>query len=107
MEKAQQVSESFALAVLLTLSGGFMDAYSYIGREHVFANAQTGNILLFGIHLATAKENGFLYFSIIGIFVIGAIGGHFGVRVWREKAIIVSAVLLLAGFVLMLKNHEP
>ena len=29
-----------------------MDAYSYIGRGEVFANAQTGNMLLLGVHLS-------------------------------------------------------
>ena len=33
---------------LLTLSGGLQDAYTYFCRGHVFANAQTGNIVLLG-----------------------------------------------------------
>lgn len=219
MKKSQQVSESFQLAILLTLSGGFMDAYSYLCRDHVFANAQTGNILLFGINLSIgnfifalrylfpiisfafgisvaeiirhrfkngkhfhwrqltvlaeaiillvvafipqnlnllansltsfacgaqvesfrkingsgiattmcignlrsatqslcdysftknekSKKNGFLYFSIIGIFVVGSVIGNFCVSMWQEKAIIVSTVLLLAAFSLMLINKE-
>ena len=32
-----------------------MDAYSYICRGNVFANAQTGNILLFGVNLSTGN----------------------------------------------------
>lgn len=42
MNKKVQISESIELGILLALSGGFMDAYSYIGRGGVFANAQTG-----------------------------------------------------------------
>ncbi len=214
MKKLQEISEAYSLAALLTLSGGFMDAYSYICRDQVFANAQTGNMLLFGINLSTgnissalrylfpvmafafgiavteiirnlssnksllhwrqiilaaealillsvafmpqslnllanslisfacgfqvqsfqkvngsgiattmcignlraavqatceygfsknkiAKESGFLYFSIIGIFIIGAILGNFCVGMWQERAIVVSVVLLLAGFLFM------
>ena len=41
MNKKVQISESIELGILLALSGGFMDAYSYIGRGEVFANAQT------------------------------------------------------------------
>lgn len=52
MKRSKQMSESIELGILLALSGGLMDAYSYIYRDHVFANAQTGNILLFGIQLA-------------------------------------------------------
>jgi uncharacterized membrane protein YoaK (UPF0700 family) len=39
----------FIIAVFFTLAGGFMDAYSYLARGHVFANAQTGNIVLFAV----------------------------------------------------------
>lgn len=45
MEKNYQMSESFLLASLLAIVGGFLDAYSYVCRDHVFANAQTGNIV--------------------------------------------------------------
>ena len=45
LKAKQQMSESMSLAVLLTLAGGFQDAYSYNCRGRVFANAQTGNIV--------------------------------------------------------------
>ncbi|WP_427189458.1 DUF1275 family protein [Parvimonas sp. G1604] len=44
MKKAMQMSESIELAIFLALSGGLMDAYSYLLRGQVFANAQTGNM---------------------------------------------------------------
>lgn len=47
-----QMSESLLVGGLLSLSGGFQDAYTYIGRGHVFANAQTGNIVLLGKYIA-------------------------------------------------------
>ena len=50
MKASKQISESLPIMILLTLSGGFMDAYSYLCRGEVFANAQTGNILLFGVN---------------------------------------------------------
>ena len=58
MNKKVQISESIELGILLALSGGFMDAYSYIGRGEVFANAQTGNMLLLPLesHLQTLSE---------------------------------------------------
>ena len=40
------MSDTFRAAVFVTLSGGFQDAYTYISRGQVFANAQTGNIVL-------------------------------------------------------------
>ena len=50
-EKRLQMSESFFLTAILAIVGGFLDAYSYLMRGHVFANAQTGNIVLFGVYL--------------------------------------------------------
>ena len=42
----KQMSESFRTAAFLSVSGGLQDAYTYIFRDKVFANAQTGNIVL-------------------------------------------------------------
>lgn len=52
MNPNRQMSASLPLNLILSLSGGCMDAYSYLYRDKVFANAQTGNILLFGVNLA-------------------------------------------------------
>lgn len=41
-----QKSESFRLSALLSFSGGLQDAYTYNVRGNVFANAQTGNVVL-------------------------------------------------------------
>ena len=46
-----QMSSSLPVMILLNLSGGTQDACSYFLRDHVFANAQTGNIVLMGCHL--------------------------------------------------------
>ena len=52
MKETKQMSETIRLGMLLAISGGFMDAYSYIERGQVFANAQTGNMLLLGVNLS-------------------------------------------------------
>ena len=62
----------FVLWLLLAMSGGCMDAYSYLFREQVFANAQTGNILLLGVHLSTGNfEVCSRYLCPIAAFVLG------------------------------------
>ena len=72
MKRSKQMSESIELGILLALSGGLMDAYSYIYRDHVFANAQTGNILLFGIQLAEKNWTAALHYLFpISAFVVG------------------------------------
>ena len=53
MHKTQK-SESFEIAVLLAIVGGFLDAYTYCCRDKVFANAQTGNF----VRMAMALANG-------------------------------------------------
>lgn len=46
MGKTRKMSETTYVMIFLTLSGGLQDAYSYFVRGQVFANAQTGNIVL-------------------------------------------------------------
>jgi uncharacterized membrane protein YoaK (UPF0700 family) len=46
---------SIEVAVLLTLSGGFLDVFTYVGHGHVFANSMTGNIVFLGIDIATGN----------------------------------------------------
>ena len=50
-----QTSESIRLGIVLAMAGGFMDAYSYIGRGGVFANAETGNIVLLAVSLGDGQ----------------------------------------------------
>ena len=72
MKHSKQMSESIRLGIVLAVAGGFMDAYSYMCRDGVFANAQTGNMLLLGIHLSQ-KEWGVAahYFFPVMAFAIG------------------------------------
>jgi uncharacterized membrane protein YoaK (UPF0700 family) len=46
------LSGMFVIACLFAIVGGYLDAYSYLARGHVFANAQTGNVVLFGVRAA-------------------------------------------------------
>ena len=51
-EHPAQMSEAYSLGALLTVGGGFLDAYTYFTRGGVFSNAQTGNLVLLAIRLA-------------------------------------------------------
>lgn len=81
-----QISESARVGAVLAVSGGFMDAYSYLCRGKVFANAQTGNVLLFGVNLcggdwsAAAK-----YGAPILAFTAGIIFAEISRRSLAEK----------------------
>ncbi len=72
MKKSKQISESLPLGIVLALAGGFMDAYSYICRGGVFANAQTGNILLIGVDLSKGMwHEAFTHAAPVAAFSIG------------------------------------
>lgn len=60
------MSSSLPVMILLNLSGGTQDACSYFLRDHVFANAQTGNIVLMGCHLISKNlKDSIRYFSLL------------------------------------------
>ena len=67
MKKNKQMSESLLTASMLSISGGLQDVYTYISRGHVFANAQTGNIVLlsqlFGQIAGRVRQNDKLFHS--------------------------------------------
>lgn len=72
MANKKQMSDSFMIGAMLAIVGGFLDAYTYICRGKVFANAQTGNIVLFGIRIAEGEwVKAFYYLVPILAFVIG------------------------------------
>lgn len=66
--------ESLRLGIILASVGGFLDAYAYIGRGGVFANAETGNVMFFAIGLAQKNYKMSLLAAVqIISFVLGAL----------------------------------
>jgi uncharacterized membrane protein YoaK (UPF0700 family) len=60
--------------LLLMMSGGMMGAYTYVLKGGVFCNAQTGNILLFGIALGEMDHAKAAYLLIpIMAYLSGAV----------------------------------
>ena len=64
---SRQYSDSFRVGILLALTGGFLDAYTYISRGNVFANAQTGNMVMLGINFMEGNFRGIINLSLIHI----------------------------------------
>ena len=102
MERAKQTSESIELGIVLALAGGFMDAYSYVARDGVFANAQTGNILLTGVHISEGDYALALRFLApvlcfsLGIMLSDLVHERFSNRIhWRQVTVLVEALILL------------
>lgn len=70
----RQPSDSFGAAALLALAGGFLDTYTYLCRGGVFANAQTGNMVLLGVRAAEGRwREAAAYLAPIGAFALGVL----------------------------------
>lgn len=103
MAQKKQISESIQLGIILALAGGFMDAYSYVCRGHVFANAQTGNILLFGVNMSEG------HFKIAAYYALPVIAFAMGIAIaatirhrlkdksllhWRQISVTIEIIFL-------------
>lgn len=107
--KNRQMSDSLFLGILLAIVGGYLDAYTYTSRGNVFANAQTGNIVLLGLNIAKGNIGEAIYYLIpILAFVIGVIIAEIARRIfkdhqlihWRQVSIFIELlILLLVGLI--------
>lgn len=57
--------------IILTIIGGYLDAYTYLTRGGVFANAQTGNLVLLGVNLINRNILFFRYALPVIAFIAG------------------------------------
>lgn len=104
----RQVSDTILLTAFLAFSGGFQDAYTYIVRDHVFANAQTGNIVLMATKFLAGDVRGgarylFPLFAFAsGIFAAEQLEAKFKYARrlhWRQGILLLEIVLLgIVGF---------
>ena len=108
-KKIFQTSETFLLSAILALSGGFQDAYTYNVRDKVFANAQTGNVVLMSQHFMMGDWFKGLQYLLpvvsfaLGVLVAEQIGDKYkkSVRIhWRQIIVVMEILILLAvGFI--------
>ena len=104
-DRTVQMSEAYSLGALLTVGGGFLDAYTYFTRGGVFSNAQTGNLVLLAIRLAqgdlTALPH---YLPPILAFAMGVVAAELirdrfrssHTLHWRQAVVALEALVLLA-----------
>ena len=103
-----QMSESMLTASFVILSGGLQDAYTYLCRGKVFANGQTGNIVLFSAYLFDGAWDQCLRYLVpvlsfmTGIFAAECIHRRFKAMEkvhWRQLILLAEiAVLFAVGF---------
>ena len=102
--KKRQMSETLLLGMMLAVVGGFLDAYTYIIRGGVFANAQTGNIVLLGLHGAKGEWKEVIFYIIpiiafaLGVVMSEMVKSRFKMQKaihWRQLVLMVEMILLL------------
>lgn len=82
MEKEIPIHETLLVGSLLAMAAGSLDAYTYLLHGEVFAGLQTGNLILFGIHLIHPDNVGVSrYLIAILAFMVGTIL----IRLFQEK----------------------
>lgn len=103
-KEPKQVSDSLVVGILLAIVGGYLDAYTFIARGEVFANAQTGNMVLFGLNMARGNWIKAVYYLIpilafiLGVVIAELIKGQYKMnrRIhWRQIIIAIEIVTLL------------
>ena len=109
LTSAEQMYDAYLTALLLTVSGGFQDAYTYCFRGQVFANAQTGNIVLLSANLLYGQWTRVLHYLIpLTAFVLGTCAAEL-IRIrfkearklhWRQTVLLLEILTLFAvGFI--------
>lgn len=107
-KQPSQSSETLRLGLMLAFSGGFQDAYTYNVRNEVFANAQTGNIVLLSQHLFTGQWGIALSYLLpvltfaCGVFLAENLRRYFlsHTRIhWRQSVLLLEILMLfIVGF---------
>lgn len=104
MEKMTGDSERLIVASLLSVIGGFLDVYTYLFRGRVFANAVTGNMVLFGLNISQG------HWSICGKYILAITCYAIGIfiadlmhkRLSRTRKIAWHQVVLLLEMTILL-----
>lgn len=106
--KKKQMSESMIIAILLAIGGGFRDAYSFNSRGEVFANAQTGNLVLLSQSIAKKDPQHVIKYILpvlaffVGVYITEFIKRYcreYQIIHWRQIIALIEVIMLVAvGF---------
>lgn len=99
----ENLHETFLVLIFITLAGGFQDAYSYLMRGKVFANAQTGNIVLLFKNIVDLNFKGALAYLIpvlsfaFGVYVAVRFENAIEKRIlhWRQYIIGFEIIIMI------------
>ena len=104
-----QMSDSMLTAFFIILSGGLQDAYTYLFRGKVFANAQTGNIVLMATNFCEGDFAKALRYLLpllafaAGVYFAEGIRNRYHLMEkfhWRQLILLIEiALLFVVGFI--------
>ncbi len=103
-----QISESVFVICMLALTGGFLETYSFLCRDQVFANCQTGNLVLMAMYLSQGNlYRAFIYMIpifafILGILLTNRIRDKLPQQIfhWRQLTLFIEIlVMILVGWI--------
>ena len=102
--KEEKLYDNIVIGVCLSLVGGFLDAYSYLLKGRVFANAQTGNVVLLFISAANRelyKSHKYIIPIVtfaFGIFISEFLKNkHYAKNYTRMITVLIFEVLVIAA----------
>lgn len=109
MEKQKHNSDSYIIAAILFFIGGYQNTYTYLNCGKIFANLQTGNMVLMSINFAEGNYMTALRYIVpLSCFVLGCIVGtivniklkdHFKMH-WRSPLLLIEMLcVLIVGFI--------
>ena len=96
--KEQKLFRRYGVSLALAVVGGFLEAYTYVTRDGVFANAQTGNIARMGLNLAQGNVLLTLRYLIPVIAFMAGVTLSLQLRRFRqdwERIILILEIALL------------
>jgi uncharacterized membrane protein YoaK (UPF0700 family) len=107
-----QPEEHLQVAVLLSIAGGYLDAFTWLAHDGVLANAQTANVVLLGVYAAQGQwSQAWLHLPPIGAFVLGvAAAVHLRRYIGdAHKVVLLSLIVEITVLVtvMMLHLHLP
>ena len=82
----RQVAGLLVIACVFAAAGGYLDAYAYLAHGHVFANAQTGNVVFFAVFASGRRwKDALRHLPPIAAFILGVgIARLLGVRTQKR-----------------------
>jgi len=110
----RRLEESLGVAIVLSIAGGYLDAFTWIAHDGVMANAQTANVVLLGVHAAMGQAGKALHHIppiaafVVGVFVVYRLRARIHDASGRRLALLcLSIEIVVLGAVMILHRRVP